>query len=61
MKIPLKLPVAVSMLKTFKMAPCSLFQIDGLCAQDAAVDAIRRTKATVTRYMFVVSKLVVSC
>ena len=26
------------MLKTFKMAPCSLFQIDGLCAQDAAVD-----------------------
>jgi hypothetical protein len=58
MKIPLKFPVAGSMLKTFSTAPRSLCQSEGNepCAEDATVDAITRPRAMVKRYMFV-SKL----
>jgi hypothetical protein len=61
MKIPLKFPVAESMLRTFRMAPRSLCQSEGVgnepCAEDAAVDAITRPRAMVKRRMFLVSKL----
>lgn len=55
MNIPLKFPVAGSMLKTFTMAPRSLCQSVGrqFCAEDAVADAITRARATVNRYMFV--------
>jgi hypothetical protein len=78
-KIPLKFPVAESMLKTFRMAPRSLCQIEGNkpcackiegnkpcawkiegnvpCAEDAAVDAKTRPRATMKRYMLLASKL----
>ena len=60
MSIPLKFPVAGSMLKTFMMAPRSLCQSVGrqFCAEDAVADARIRARATVKRYMFFVSNLV---
>jgi hypothetical protein len=60
MSIPVKFPVAGSMLKTFTMAPRSLCQSVGrqFCAEDAVTDAITRARATVMRYMFFVSNLV---
>ena len=60
MSIPLKFPVAGSILNTFTMAPRSLCQSVGrqFCAEDAVADAITRARATVNRYMSFVSNLV---
>ena len=60
MSIPLKFPVAGSMVKTFMMVPRSLCQSVGrqFCAEDAVAGAITRARATMKRYMFFVSNLV---
>jgi hypothetical protein len=64
MNSPLKFPVAGSTLKTFTMAPRSLCQSVGrqFCAEEAVAEAeaATRTRATVKRYMFFVSKLMVT-
>jgi hypothetical protein len=58
MKTPPKFPVAGSTLKTFKIAPPSLFQTEGdrLWAEAAAADATRTTNAAMIRYMFFFSR-----
>jgi hypothetical protein len=52
MSIPLKFPVAGSMLKTFTMAPRRFAKVwVATLRQDAVADGITRARATVKRYV----------